>query len=261
MIRRLLCLSVVSLCIPGAQLGHVDVRGELTAAAPEAFQCFKVELASTQGKGAFHAHVDPHGRFEIRAVPEGQYMLAVLTQHGDRLQQEPVQVMNNGVPLTVRLQQSQAASSHKGLVSLRRLQHRPAKAALKAMAAAQRAYEKKQLDEMHEHLEVAAEADPEFFEPLMLLGRDHLRRREFEPALARLRQALEIDSTSADGHALTAYGLWSIHRPADAAAEAKHALQLDPSQPVARHIIAAFDQLTSKSSAPTASAAASSLVP
>jgi tetratricopeptide (TPR) repeat protein len=261
MIRDLLWLSVVSLSAALAQFSRADTRGEVTSNSPVAFQTLKIEMSAAQAGGPLSAHVEPSGRFEFRGIPEGHYQLTILTQHGERLQQESVHVTNSGAPLTVRLQQHAVARPYSGFVSLRRLSHRPQKAALKALAAAQRAYEKNDLDEMRDQLAGASEADPEFFEPLILLARDHLRRGENKEALVRLDQALAIDASSADGHALRAYGLLKTRQLGGAVAEAKRALLFDSEQKIALQVLAAAAAFTSKSSKPTASGAASSLAP
>jgi len=178
------------------------------------------------------------GSFEFRQIPEGMYELSVLDKLGNIVRSEIVTVAGFGGPsgLQVRLP-SLTTLAPRPPISLRRLTHKPPKAARKAYDAALKAQGKGDTALWETKLREAIQLDPIYFEARNNLGALYLRTERPLEAAEQFQAALEIDPNAIPALTNLSASLLSLHQPKDAEKAARQALRLDPNSPQGHYLL------------------------
>lgn len=198
---------------------------------------YLVELRGERGPDlSREAPVDPTGSFEFGGVEGGQYLLLVKTRSGAVAHQRYVNVRANMGEVWVQFTARQAERPVEGVVSAKRLLHKPPARAAKEFGKALRASEKGKTEEAVRRLRKALEIDPEYMEAHNNLGSLYLRLEDYEKALVHARKACELDPGAAMAHLNLAAALMARQEFAAAAEAAGRAAMLDPASSQAHFV-------------------------
>lgn len=209
--------------------GRYALRGEVLADGPVRLQDLSVELHSDGGLIAQKAAVGPLGSFEFRGVGPGMHRLRVTTMLGEVIREEYVNIAGDPAPVTIRLE-AKRSPAPGGLVSLRRLAHKPSKDVQKAWREAGKCARRGDHAGASAFLQQCVEMDPGYFEAQMNLGTERVLAGDPAGALAAYDRALEIDSSAAEVHVNRGILLLHFNRPSEAEASAGKALKLQESE-------------------------------
>lgn len=109
-----------------------EVNGALRSGKATVLLGYEVEISAGLGQGqSWHADIDSNGQFHLSGLPAGTYLLRVKDSYGAAVQEEIVDV-HDGTYVDLQLAERKN-SLPGGRVSLRELEHPPAR---KAIAAA-----------------------------------------------------------------------------------------------------------------------------
>jgi tetratricopeptide (TPR) repeat protein len=183
-------------------------------------------------------YVRHDGEFEISGVPEGNYVLTVMTLRGDLVQRELLTAREGFNRITISLPNSRIQqSTGSGVVSFAQLKHKVPKEAQKYYKEADKRYKKGDLDGSLALLKRATEIDPEYVEALNNLGCRYMMKDDPENALAAYRRASELDAHAPLVHANMAIALLTLKRHDEAESAARKGLEVDPADPKARYLL------------------------
>ncbi len=204
--------------------GNCQLQGEVTADGPVRLQELSIELQSAGGL-LEHTSVAPDGRFHFPNLVEGGYRLRVVNLRGATIREDVIQVNHYGAPLAIHLRGNQASRGEgSGSVSVRRLAHKPPKAAKRMWKRAGLAVEKGEHLKAIAYLEQTIAIDPDYFEAYYVLGSERVRAGNIEGALTAFDKALEIDPSSAASLVNRGIVLLHLRRVQEAAETARKAL-------------------------------------
>jgi len=227
---------VVSLSAPLSAASHSTLRGEVTSESPIRFQDLTIELQSPAGIPERTA-LSMDGKFEFRDVEMGQYRLRVVTLHGDAIREDYINVSSGYETLTIRLRGNESSSPSAGVVSVRRLSHKPNKQAVKEYREASKAAGKGDRSNARAHLERSVAIDPEYFEAQYSLGGERIMAGDPNGAMEAYDKALEIDPSSAPALVSRGILLLHLHKTEEAEETARRALQVGAEDNVPAHYV------------------------
>jgi tetratricopeptide (TPR) repeat protein len=124
-----------------------------------------------------------------------------------------------------------------GMISARRLTHKPPKTALKEFELGSRAWDKSRNNEAIRHLSEAIQVDPGYIEALVKLGAVYADSGQNDRALALFDDALVLEPNWALIHIDRAAALVALSRPAEAELAARRALRLEPRSIAASYML------------------------
>jgi Flp pilus assembly protein TadD len=229
-------VAVVSLSAPLSAAAHSTLRGEVTSESPVRFQDLSIELQSPAGIPE-RTVLSMDGKFEFREVEMGQYRLRVVTLHGDSIREEYINVSSGYETLTIRLRGNESSTPSQGVVSARRLSHKPNKQAVKEYREATKAAGKGDRSNARAHLERSVAIDPEYFEAQYSLGGERIMAGDPNGAMEAYDKALEIDPSSAPALVSRGIVLLHLHKTEEAEETARKALQLGAEDNVPAHYV------------------------
>jgi Flp pilus assembly protein TadD len=149
--------------------------------------------------------------------------------------------------------------SSAGLISARRLTHKPSKTALKEFELATKAWEKSHNNDAIRHLSEAIRLDPGYIEAQVKLGAVYADSGQSERALVLFDGALALEPNWALIHTDRAAALVTLNRPSEAEIAARRALRLEPSSVAASYMLGCAmlmqDKITPETEAYLATAA------
>lgn len=138
----------------------------------------------------------------------------------------------HGFPAPVEFHESQrTAPSGGGSISIRQLQHKVPKEALRAASRAHRSSRAGRHSEAILELEAAILRDPEFASAQNALGIEYGRCGRLEDAAAAFHRVIELAPDEWTGHYNLALTMLRSGDPQRAVENARRALQLAPAQP------------------------------
>lgn len=241
-------MSVLCLAISGVAQTNDSAgtfKGELRTDERLLFGEYRVELAPLDhGANTYRTDVQLDGSFQFRDVRSGTYSLNVITLLGERIYSELVTVLQQAVPMTIRLPGRINTTGAPGTVSVKQLLHPPDRKALQAVASAQRFSEAGHPGKAAEELEKAIKISPQFADAYNNLAVQHMRLGRYEDACRELVKSLEITGPQPQVLANLAFAQRHLGRYQEALQSARSALKLDsssaPAHLVAGSILAAF---------------------
>jgi tetratricopeptide (TPR) repeat protein len=217
-----------------------SISGELSSDQAYDFSSLEVELQelSNQIHPAERAHVFADGRFELRNVSEGQYMLNVKTDMGDLIHREVVQVQGyDNKRLLVKLRSPNPQRPPSGVISLQQLAHKPPKEAQKAFLKSLKLLGKGDTAGSLEWLRKAVDLDPDYMQAINNLGVRYLVAKRMDEAIAQFRRAIELDHYAPASYSNLAHALVIKGDPVNAEAAARRAVELDPQDPKPSYLL------------------------
>src|SRR5262245_37033898 len=113
-------------------------------------------------------------------------------------------------------------------ISIKQLQHPPARKAVQAFASARELSEAGEYVRAAEALEKAVEISPGFAEAYTNLAVQHIRMGKYEEAAAESRRAMELSTPNARDLSNLAVSLWATNHLTEALRSAERALTFDP---------------------------------
>lgn len=200
-----------------------------------------IELVSSAGaqNGFLKAPVSSAGNFEISGVPLGQYMARLTDLYGNTIARQFVVVGEGLTNFTINLRPTTATAERPGgVISVKRLAHKPPKQALKLLDKGQKESSKGDTQKAIADLEEAVKIDPELLEAHNSLGAAYIRSREFGKAVEQFRQAVKIDPSVCIAQTNLALALMLTNQNEEAERAARRAVELDGTSPRSRYMLA-----------------------
>lgn len=227
MINRILIVCLIATALR-AQPPAVNLQGEVVGIEAGYSASLSVDLFDlVHHQFVTRVPVSPSGTFEFVRIPPGEYE-AQLTTEASVLMKTMVSVREFSPPLLFNLSKSKQSRPNSGAVSLRRLQHKIPKSALKEFERGEKWAAKKDLEKAVEHLEAAVAKDPDFFEAWSSLGKRYLETRRYPDAVTAFGKAVALEPHSGFAYSNLAMGLLTVNRNDEAVVAARRARDLDP---------------------------------
>jgi tetratricopeptide (TPR) repeat protein len=220
-----------------AQEPHkVDFKGSIHSDSELIFHGYVVELSWTAKHETWKSDVMSDGSFVVRDVPDGDYVLRVLTYQGTVLKEQFVNVWGPAGTVDVMLPHADRVVPG-GPVSLRELQHPPAAKAVRAAAAAQRLSQEGDHGKAVDELQKAIRISPDFAAAHSNLAAEYIRRKDYPAARQEIQRSLEIAGPNAVDLCNLAFVDTAEHRFPEAVDAVKAALRSDPANANAHYIL------------------------
>jgi tetratricopeptide (TPR) repeat protein len=245
---RILVGAVAVACAFAQEPHRADFNGSIHSDREAIYHGYVVELSGTVQRETWKADVMADGTFVVRDIPNGDYVLRVMTYQGAILKEEFVNVHGTGSTVDVTLPHVDRPAPG-GPVSVRELQHPPAARAVRAAAAAQRFSQEGERGKAVEELQKAIRISPDFAAAHSNLAAEYIRMQEYEAARREIERSLEIAGPNAVDLCNLAFVDTSEHRFPQALEEVKAALRADPANGNAHYILGALLLLDQRTSA------------
>jgi len=176
------------------------------------------------------------GAFQLPPLPIGFYDLRIVGPAGEVKHLQELHTATSGfVDIQLKIQQQPRAQNS---ISAIRLMHETPKKARKELDAATRAFKKGDRATAIEHLEKAAESDPENFDVASNLGALYLQERNPEKAVPWLEKAHRIDPFDAGNNINYSAYYANLGEYAKAEDHANAGLKADPASVRGRFMLA-----------------------
>ncbi len=215
----------------------VPLQGKLEVAETVNASQLRVLLVDPSRRIVMAQAIPSHlGNFDVSALASGVYELHVVTQHGDIVHAETVSLpmITN---LTIRLT-SKANQLASKSVSLKRLQHKVPKKARKEFEKGLDAVREGDRAEAEEHLELAMEIDPDYFDAANQLGIVYMEAKRLPEAKTMFEKAVELDESDAAAQTNLCFALLHLRELPQAEAAARASLKSDASNVRAHFLLA-----------------------
>ncbi|HYP08126.1 MAG TPA: tetratricopeptide repeat protein, partial [Bryobacteraceae bacterium] len=235
------CLLVLLLLSSSACFA-ANVSGEVQCDQCNNFTGMHVELSGTDRavQPALRVPLSPYGGFSVSNIAKGDYIVSIRDSTGTVVGREFVRISEVTAPLAVRVEpptSSSAASADSQTVSVKRLTHKPPRAARKAFEHAMRKVEDNDTVAAIPLLEKAVELDPQYVEALNNLGARYIMVGRFDPAIRVLIKAIEVDPHSVHPYSNLSLALMATGDAEGAERAARQALEADPGERRARYLL------------------------
>ena len=218
------------------------VRGELQGDSFSGSACGLVRLSTVLGNlETYESSLHADGSFEFRNVTPGTYTLTVVTESGDLLVQESVEVSSAAI-LRVRARMMMPAPRRQttaGTVPVSELRNPPSKKTLSVIGKARRAIDAGDHETEVRELSQAAHKNPNDGYLRTNLGVEYLRVGNLAAAMPLLEEAARLIPDSPKTHGNLAYAYYLNREWTRAETEARAALAADRSDPRMRFLLGA----------------------
>jgi len=244
-VRVMLALSAV-LCAagPAKPLMNYDqeaeasiVKGEIETSQPivngYTIELYDISRHSTKST----SDVRSDGEFEFRQMPYGSYLVTVTNARGEPVYQGNVDVGARPTPFIIRLPNEEKPRPVSGTISVKQLQHPPARKAFEALRAAQKFAEAGDREKALESTERAIAISPDYADAWVNLGARHIGMGRYRQAIVETRHAIELTGPSAMTLCNIAYAQSMLGSQAEARQSAEEALRLQPGDAHAHYIL------------------------
>lgn len=210
---------------PDAQL--CEINGAIHGGQETILADYEVEISGMLMQDqTWHSRVDASGQFHLSGLPPGTYLLRVKDSYGAAVKEEIVDV-HNGTYLDLQLANHDRPGPGR-VVSLRELQHPPARKAVAAAMQGAKLARSGDIPGAVEQLRKAIHISPDYGAAHSSLGVQYLRLQQYQPARAEIAKALEIRGPNAQDLCNMAYlEIMEGHYP-EAVASARAALRENP---------------------------------
>jgi Flp pilus assembly protein TadD len=224
-------LTVILFTFPSYGADSANISGEIVCDTPVDFNSIQVELQdlANQGPPVDRVNVTFDGRFDIKNVPPGQFLLVVKTPLGDPIYRDVVSVQSHDARLQIKLPSDRKQKPGAGVVSVRELAHKPPKAARKAFDKSITLMEKNDVQGSLKLLQKAVEIDPLFGPAINNLGARYLMTGQFAEAAACFQRAIALDPHSGLAYANLSQTMLYLRNPVEGEKAARRALEIDSS--------------------------------
>lgn len=215
------------------------ISGEIASEQPYDFASLEVELQDLTNLSAppERTHVNNDGRFEIRNVSEGQYLLYIKTEMGEVLHRDILQIQTAERRVYIRLHGAQKQRPASGVVSWNELTHKPPKEARKAFNKSVKLQEKGDSEGAVVWLRKAVELDPQYMHAINNLGVRYMLSGRLDEAIVLFRRASELDPHAVGAHSNLAHCLVIKGDAPAAEVEARKSVELDKGDAKAAYLL------------------------
>jgi tetratricopeptide (TPR) repeat protein len=197
-----------------------------------------VELTASGQIATISGTAEGDGSFEFDGIAPGQYQLRVTNSGGQLMHEEPVFVGTGNQNLSIRVSNRTSASgSAEGTVSLRRLQHKVPGNAQKEYEKGRQASVKGDQSKAIDHLQKAAQIDPQFSDAYNGLGVVHMALGQTQMASEEFQQAINLEPDHDQAVANLSIALFRLQRFRDAEQVARLSLKLNPTRSKLRYVL------------------------
>jgi tetratricopeptide (TPR) repeat protein len=180
-----------------------EVNGAIHSEKAVVLLGYEVEINSGLGGQSWHAEITSAGQFHLSGLPAGTYLLRVKDSYGAAVQEEMVDVHDGSY---IDLQLSHTGHPQPGgTVSLRELEHPPARKAVAAAMEGAKLARAGDIPRAVEQLQKAIRISPDYGAAHSSLGVQYLRLKEYQPARVEINKALEIRGRNAQDLCNLAY--------------------------------------------------------
>jgi len=221
-----------------AQSGGFTLGGELQADRGNFPSGLIVELVTLETQAIVSSTMaSPDGRFELRNLRAGDYLLCVVDRARHILHRDSVSVNGAGIHVTVRLPAQERLEVFPGTVSLARLRHKVPSAARKQFDKGLTDSQKGDSEAAIAHFEKALQIDPDYLEARNNLGTRLLRLGRFPQAVEEFERAFALDATAPLVSSNLAIAYLAVRRYPEAEQAARRSLRQEPASNCARYIL------------------------
>jgi tetratricopeptide (TPR) repeat protein len=240
-VRVSLALSVV-LCAAGPAKPFTNsdqemsvVKGEIESSRPNisgyTVQLYDISRHSTTST----SEIRSDGEFEFLQMPYGSYLVTVTNARGESVYQGNFNV-GQPAPFIIRLPKEETARPGAGTISVKQLQHPPARKAYDALLAAQKFAETGDYNKAVESIERAIAISPDYADAWVNLGARHIGMGRYRQAIAETRHAIELAGPSPMTLSNIAFAQALLGNRDEARQSAEEALRLKPDDAHANYI-------------------------
>ena len=181
--------------------------------------------------------VQPDGTFQLGHVPSGDYIVKLQTYFGELIRQEFVNVAARSETLIIQLPGKAPERPPSGGVAAARLEHPPAKKALRAFVAADKLSNSGRYAEAARQLERAIEISPGYADAHSNLGAQYVRLGRYRDGISQITEAMRIGNPSAVDLTNLACAQYELRRFDEGLVSARAALAADPASQNAHYIL------------------------
>lgn len=240
--RGLRYVSLAVWLFAGVQLyATQEFRGRLVDGTDLLYDGYVVELTSLVDHSTReHADVLSDGSFVIRAIPDGEYMVRVLTLYGTEITTTITSIgpSSAGEPCEIRLPKEKMQKPGSGTVSIQQLNHPLSKQVRKLLDSGQKLIQDQHYSDAATRLREAAKDDPQCLQAHADLGLALSKLGAWDGAIEEYRAATSLDPKNSVLHGNLSAALASAKRLDEARDEASAALKLDPRNARAHFVMA-----------------------
>ena len=231
-----LVASLTAVCAFAQETHRFDFKGAIHSDTEVIYHGYVVEISAMAQHESWKADVMSDGTFVIREIPDGDYVLRVMTYQGAVLKEEFVSVHGVASMVEVRLPHAERTVPG-GPVSLKELQHPPAAKALRAAVAAQRFAQEGENGKAVEELQKAIRISPEFAAAHSNLAAEYIRMKDYGAARQEIQRSLAIAGPNAIDLCNLAFVDTMEYNFPKALEEVKAALREDPANANGHYIL------------------------
>lgn len=249
-VRVILALSAV-VCAAGPAMPFMNsnqeapvVKGEIETGQP-IVSGYTIELYDVSRHSTLStSEIRSDGEFEFFQMPYGSYLVTVTNARGESVYHGSVNVGGPPVPFIIRLPNEEKPRPGSGTISVKQLQHPPARKAFAALFAAQKFAATGDNAKAVESIERAIAISPDYADAWVNLGARHITMGHYREAILETRRAIELAGPSAMTLCNIAYAQSLLGLQAEARQSAEEALRLKPDDAHAHYILGMILYLT-----------------
>jgi tetratricopeptide (TPR) repeat protein len=183
------------------------------------------------------AEIRSDGEFEFRQMPYGSYLVTVTNARDETVYQGNVNVRGAPEPFIIRLPNDEKPRPGSGTISVRQLQHPPARKAFEALRAGQKFAETGDNEKAVESIERAIAISPDYADAWVNLGARHIGMGRYRQAIVETRHAIELAGPSAMTLCNIAFAQSLLGSQDEARQSAEEALRLRPDDAHAHYVL------------------------
>ena len=230
-------LCVFLLLAAGAE-GQARFDGEITGGGRTDLSGLTVRvLEAGRAERAELSMVDRDGRFQFHSLPAGSYLLQVLSESGNVIAWEQVNVSANGAPVTVELPEERNLVPTGKTVAASQLMHPPDKRAIREALKGEKFSAARDYAHAAEQFAKAVAEDPYYSDAYNNLGVQYVRLGRPADAISAFQRAAELDPGAAIVRTNLAVLLAQAGQFDDAESYARQGVRLDPANEKGRQVL------------------------
>lgn len=217
-----------------------DLRGRLVNGGNSSYTGLVVEVTSLGADGVrARTDVSSDGSFLFRRLPQGDYIVRVLTPYGDEITSTSTST-GIALPLEIPLTQTKLSRPVSGTVSVQELSHPPSKHTRKLLENGERLLHEEHFDEAASRFREATKNDPDCLQAHADLGQALAGIADWNGAAEEFRAAIALNPRASILHSNLGAALAATQRFDDAEHEVVAALKLDSRNARAHFVMAAL---------------------
>ena len=218
-----------------------EFRGRLIEGTDLSYDRYVIEITNLVDRSVReHADVFSDGSFAIRAVPDGDYLVRVLTLYGAEIAATMTSIgpSSSGLPCEIPLPQEKLQKPISGTVSIQQLSHPLSKQVRKLLDSGQKLIQEQRYSDAAVRLREATQDDPQCLQAHADLGLTLSKMGAWDGAIEEYQAATSLDPGNSALHSNLSAALASAKRFDEARDEALLALRYDSRNARAHFVMA-----------------------